>query len=114
MLYPAPRATRRQNQKQYQLVTWWRRRESNADLTTSVDLGSSRSSVDSAAKQDVCEGELEDANAVDLGRDRSACSNVASEIERALVSLREGRLHAAQEVLEGLLRTLHHEDASRR
>jgi hypothetical protein len=57
--------------------------------------------VESAAKQADREG---DGLAVESGRSCPACSNAASEIERALVSLRKGRILATAKALEELLR----------
>lgn len=79
------------------------RRESNAAQGISVELGSDRSSADSPTKQDDCEDRVGDANSVEIGRTCSACSNVASAVERALAALVDGRIDIARRALGDVL-----------
>jgi hypothetical protein len=76
----------------------------------SVDGGSERSNADSSAKQAVGDGVAGEGIVVEIGRAQSPCSNVASEVERALAALGEGRVDLARKALLELLEALHAAD----
>ncbi len=84
----------------------FRRRDSKAGSTTSVEIGSDRPTQDSDENSSSFELSGADATSVGSGRDCLRCSNVASVIGGAIRALEQGETNVASEMLDGALAVL--------